>query len=45
MDNYFVWNVDPNIFQWGALQLRWYGLLFVSSFFIVMALVKWMFGR
>jgi prolipoprotein diacylglyceryl transferase len=45
MDNYFVWNIDPNIFQWGALQLRWYGLLFVSSFFIGMALVKWMFGR
>jgi len=43
--NYFVWNIDPNIFQYGSLQLRWYGLLFVGSFFIGMALVKWMFER
>jgi len=42
---HFVWNIDPNIFKYGSLQLRWYGLLFVSSFFIGMALVKWMFRR
>ena len=43
--HYFTWNIDPNIFHYGALQLRWYGLLFVGSFFIGMALVKWIFTR
>ncbi|MFK5975588.1 MAG: prolipoprotein diacylglyceryl transferase [Sulfurovum sp.] len=32
--DYIVWNIDPNIFQYGGIQLRWYGLLFVGSFFL-----------
>jgi prolipoprotein diacylglyceryl transferase len=43
--DYFVWNADPVLVQFGPFQLRWYGLWFVSSFFIGMALVKWMFRR
>jgi prolipoprotein diacylglyceryl transferase len=43
--HHLVWSIDPNIFQWGSLQLRWYGLLFVGSFFIGLALVKWVFRR
>ncbi len=27
-----IWDVDPKIFEIGFLQVRWYGLLFASSF-------------
>jgi prolipoprotein diacylglyceryl transferase len=30
--SYFVWNVDPEIFQVGPFAPRWYGLLFASGF-------------
>ncbi len=43
--HYFTWNIDPDIFHYGALQLRWYGVLFVGSFFIGLAITKWMFRR
>lgn len=31
---HFIWNVNPNILELGPIQLRWYGLLFVGSFFL-----------
>lgn len=33
MLNYINWNVDPEIFRVGSFAVRWYGLLFASSFF------------
>jgi len=42
---HFIWNVDPNIFAFGSLQLRWYGLLFVGSFFLGLMLLKWVYNR
>jgi prolipoprotein diacylglyceryl transferase len=33
MLNYINWNVDPEIFRIGSFAVRWYGLLFASSFF------------
>src|ERR1039457_2866910 len=30
---YITWNVDPEIFRIGGFAVRWYGLLFASSFF------------
>jgi phosphatidylglycerol:prolipoprotein diacylglycerol transferase len=30
---YINWNVDPEIFRMGGFAVRWYGLLFASSFF------------
>ncbi len=42
---YFIWNTDPIIFEVGPLQLRWYGLLFVGSFFIGLYISKWIFDR
>jgi len=42
---HFIWNVDPNIFSFGSLQLRWYGLLFVGSFFLGLMLLKWVYKR
>jgi len=43
--DYFVWNVDPVLLHLGPLQLRWYGMFFVGSFFIGMGLTKWIFER
>jgi prolipoprotein diacylglyceryl transferase len=31
--NYITWNVSPEIFSIGNWAIRWYGLLFASSFF------------
>ena len=42
---HFVWNIDPNIFTFGPLQLRWYGLFFVGSFFVGLGIIKWIFRR
>ena len=43
--DYFVWQADPVLLDLGALQLRWYGLLFVGSFFLGMMIMKWIFKR
>jgi len=43
--DYFIWNVSPVLLELGPLQLRWYGLLFVGSFFAGMLLAKWIFKR
>ncbi len=42
---HFVWNVNPNIFELGPIQLRWYGLLFVGSFFLGLMLLQWVYKR
>jgi len=42
---HFIWNVSPNILELGPIQLRWYGLLFVGSFFLGLIISKWIFER
>ncbi len=42
---HFIWNVNPNIFAFGPIQLRWYGLLFVGSFFLGLMLLQWVYKR
>ena len=42
---HFIWNVDPNIFTLGSLQLRWYGLLFVGSFFLGLMILQGIYKR
>jgi len=37
---YFIWNVDPVLLHLGSLQLRWYGLLFVGSFFLGLMILQ-----
>lgn len=32
--DYVTWNVSPEIFRMGSFAVRWYGLLFASSFFL-----------
>jgi prolipoprotein diacylglyceryl transferase len=42
---HFVWNIDPVLLHLGPLQLRWYGLLFVGSFFLGLSLLQWVYKR
>ena len=42
---HFIWNVDPVLLHLGPLQLRWYGLLFVGSFFLGLYILQWIFKR
>jgi prolipoprotein diacylglyceryl transferase len=41
----FVWDVSPEIFRWGGLALRWYGLLFGFGFLMGFLIVRRMFQR
>ena len=42
---HLIWNVNPNILELGSLQLRWYGVLFVGSFFIGLLILQWIYKR
>lgn len=42
---HFIWNINPNILTLGPLQLRWYGVLFVGSFFLGLMIGAKMFKR
>jgi phosphatidylglycerol:prolipoprotein diacylglycerol transferase len=42
---YFLWEADPVLLHLGPLQLRWYGLFFVGSFFLGMLMMRWIFKR
>ncbi|MBR1871979.1 MAG: prolipoprotein diacylglyceryl transferase [Bacteroidales bacterium] len=42
---YINWNVSPEIFHIGPLEIRWYSLLFVSGFIIGWFIVRWFFRR
>ena len=42
---YFVWNIDPTLIHLGPLQLRWYGLFFVGSFFLGLWLMQWIYKK
>ncbi len=42
---HFIWNINPDIFTWGPLHLRWYGVLFVGSFFLGLYLMRCIYQR
>jgi phosphatidylglycerol---prolipoprotein diacylglyceryl transferase len=42
---HFIWNVNPNILELGPLQLRWYGVLFVGSFFLGLLILSKIYKR
>jgi len=42
---HFIWNINPVLLELGPLQLRWYGLLFVGSFFIGASILGWIYKR
>jgi phosphatidylglycerol---prolipoprotein diacylglyceryl transferase len=39
--NYIIWSANPEIFDFGYIQIRWYGLLFALGFL----LGQWIFGK
>jgi len=43
--NYINWNVDPNIVSFWGLTIRYYGLLFASSFFFGYIIMQKMFKK
>jgi len=45
MVQHFIWNVNPTLLELGPLQLRWYGLLFVGSFFLGLMIMTWIYKR
>lgn len=40
-----VWNVSPEIFSVGPVAVRWYGLLFASSFLAGFLIIRWVFRQ
>lgn len=42
---HLVWNINPTLLHLGPLQLRWYGLLFVGSFFLGAMILNWIYKR
>ncbi len=42
---HLIWNINPNILELGSIQLRWYGLLFVGSFFLGLMILNWIYKR
>lgn len=39
------WNVSPEIMTIGSLSLRWYGLLFATSFIIGLQIMMWIYKK
>ncbi|MCP4750223.1 MAG: prolipoprotein diacylglyceryl transferase [Proteobacteria bacterium] len=45
MQKIVYWNVNPEIFHFGFLSVRWYGLLFAMSFLVGSVIGNWVFKR
>ncbi len=43
--DYFVWNINPILFDFGAIKIRWYGLMFASAFMSSFAVMQWIYKR
>jgi len=42
---YFTWNADPVLLKLGPIQLYWYGILFVGSFFVGTWILQKIYNR
>lgn len=45
MLSYLIWNGNPEIYSYGSLSLRWYGLLFALGFLISQQILYYMFRK
>lgn len=43
--SYIIWNGSPEIFSYGWLSLRWYGLLFALGFLLSQQILYYMFKK
>ncbi len=43
--SHIIWHPNPVLLELGPLQLRWYGLLFVSGFMLGYYIMQWMYRR
>ncbi len=43
MFSYLVWNVRPELFQFGPFTVRWYGLFFAVLFLLGFLIARWEF--
>ncbi len=42
---YLVWDTDPILLNLGAVQIRWYGLMFASAFMSSYYFMSWIYKR
>ena len=40
-----TWSISPEIFSLGIIHIRWYGLLFASSFLIGFKIMEWVYKK
>lgn len=40
-----TWNISPEIFALGPISIRWYGLLFASSFIFGFKIMEWIYKK
>ena len=40
-----TWSISPEIIALGPISIRWYGLLFASSFIIGFKIMEWIFQK
>ena len=40
-----TWDINPEVFSWGIISVRWYGLFFALSFLLGFHIVQWIFRK
>jgi len=41
--HHFIWDANPILFSYGALQVHWYGLLFATAILTGLEFMKWVY--
>ncbi|MBX7125260.1 MAG: prolipoprotein diacylglyceryl transferase [Cyclobacteriaceae bacterium] len=45
ISDFIIWNASPEIFNFGSIALRWYGLLFALGFLVSQQILYYMFKK
>ncbi|MCF6271489.1 MAG: prolipoprotein diacylglyceryl transferase, partial [Melioribacteraceae bacterium] len=40
-----TWSISPEIFSFGPIHIRWYGLLFATSFIMGFKIMEWVYKK